>query len=104
MSLGAGFNTASAGIFSAFAVPVRFEPATGSAIDPVQAIYGQESAPSFDGPGATTRRSFWRVLQSVVASPKKGDVVVVGPVRWAVLDIIRHDDVGEFELTVEKTT
>lgn len=103
MSLGAQFDTAGAEIFAAFAVPVRFEPVSGPVIDPLLAVYGQESAPSFDGPGASTRHSSWRVRRSAVPNPRKGDVIVEGATRWAVIDITRHDDVAEWELAVEVT-
>lgn len=104
MSLGAQFDTAGAEIFAAFAVPVRYEPVTGPVIDPLLAVFGQEAAPTFDGPGATTRHSHWRVRRSAVTNPKRGDVIVASAVRWAVIDITRHDDVAEWELAVEVTT
>lgn len=102
--LGGGFNAAAAELFAAFAAPVRYEPAVGAVIDPLPAVFAQDSAPSFEGPGATLRTTSWRVRIAAVAAPAKGDVLVASGVRWMVIDITRHDDVGEWSLVVEVTT
>lgn len=89
-------------IHAAFADPVTYTGA-GLAAGAMTAVYSEFAAPDFMGPGNTARRIWFEVqIVDLPEAPAKGDVIVHKDVAWRVIDMVRRDDIGAYDLTVER--
>ncbi len=99
---------AAADIHAAFADPVIY---TGAGLDgaTIAAIKHDDAAAAFPGGGSTARHVWFEVRQAHLPDrPGKGNLIVhADPMtgettRWSVIDRKRRDDIGGWDLTVEK--
>lgn len=102
MSEWPGSETFAAEIHAAFATPITYQ-APGGAVVPVSGVYSDVPSPGFFGEGATQRTISWEVQQADVADPVKDARIVSGTKAWRVIDITPRDDVGAWELIVERS-
>lgn len=102
------FSDAAADLHSAYADPIIY---TGAGLDGAT-ITGTKYdvvADTFQGAGSTARRVWFEVQQGDLpqAPAKRNAIQHTDPMtgattNWAVIDIARRDDIGAFDLTVEK--
>ncbi|WP_313737212.1 hypothetical protein [Sphingobium yanoikuyae] len=102
------FSDAAADLHSAFADPIIY---TGAGLDGAT-ITGTKydvAAEAFQGAGSTARRVWFEIQQSDLpqAPAKRNGIRHTDPMTgitsdWSVIDIARRDDIGAFDLTVEK--
>lgn len=96
-------------IHASAADPVLY---TGAGLDSA-AITGTKydvAADAFRGAGSTARRVWFEIQQSdLPQAPAKRNIIrhtdpmTGATTNWAVIDIARRDDIGAWDLTVEKT-
>lgn len=96
-----GSDEFAADIHAAFAQPITYKP-RGGALQQVTAVYSDSAAPNFDGMGATLRTIRWEVRQSDITDPELDAEISAEGKTWRVVDITRRDDVGAWELIVER--
>lgn len=102
------FSDAAADLHEAFADPIIY---TGAGLDGA-AITGTKydvPADAFQGAGSTARRVWFEVQQGDLPqlpgkrnSIRHVDPMTGGDTKWSVIDIARRDDIGAWDLTVEK--
>lgn len=102
------FSDAAADLCRAFADPILYTGAglTGAGIT---AIKYDVAADAFQGAGATARHVWFEVPRALLpGQPVKGDSIVhIDPMTglttaWRVIERKQRDDIGAWDLTVEK--
>lgn len=69
----------------------------------IAAIKRNVAAAEFIGEGHTLRQVSFEVRQAALPqAPAKGNTIVHGGITWRVNDITRRDDVGAWELVVDR--
>lgn len=81
------------------------EPATyiqsWGALPPLAVVRLETSAPSYEGPGRTLRTITYQILQAdLPEEPTKRDKLIHRGRQWAIDDVTRRDDIGEWDLIV----
>lgn len=102
------WTTAASGIHAAAADPIIY---TGAGLDGAGITGTKYDVPAdaFQGAGSTARRVWFEVRQGDLpqAPGKKNsirhtDQMTGATTLWSVIDITRRDDIGAWDLTVEK--
>lgn len=100
--------TAAASIHAAFADPILYSGGVLSD-EPLTAVKSDVPADGFQGAGSTARHVSFEIRKAdLPVQPGKGHVIehtdpmtgITG--RWSVIERVSRDDVGSWELTVEK--
>ena len=71
----------------------------------IKAIWSEDAAPEFLGPGSTARIVSFEIADAALpTAPRKGNTIVrvATGETWKVNDITRRDDVAAWSLIVEK--
>ncbi|MCK0533406.1 hypothetical protein [Sphingobium agri] len=95
-------EAALADIHAAFSGSVAYTGAglIGAAI---AAVRMEDTAPPFQGAGATLRKVWYEIMQDVLPSePRKGDQIVDGGAERKVIDVTRRDDLAAWWVVVQK--
>lgn len=86
-----------------FADPITYTGADVTA-KPITAVYTEEAAGGFPGPGATAKKvSFEIQFVDLPGRPSKGDVIVHKTGSWSVIERSRSRSVNAWVLFVEES-
>lgn len=97
------FEQELADIHAAFAGAVLYTGGGLSAAS-VSAVPFEDPAPDFQGAGRSARRRWYEIEQgSLPDRPARGDLIVDGVNSWSVIEVVLRDDIGAYELSVERS-
>lgn len=97
-------DEAAADIHAALSTPAVYNGA-GLTSGPVAVIKRDVPASEFLGEGRTLRQISFEVRQEALPqAPAKGNTIVHDGTTWRVNDITRREDVGAWQLVVERTS